>query len=209
MGGCAVGADGTHPAHPALSMSTRPIPPTRLSLFALVLRCAIIAALGCAAAVGVNAVRTEGLPLVAGEMPQGLPLPAAAVPCPGVPVAWWGRMQRVEAAEAHSLWQRQGVLFVDARPHADYIFKHISGALELPYRDFTRALEREGARLTPGTRVVIYDSGKPCGEALRVAKQLPGLNVSLLTVGYSAWEQAGYPTTGGHDRGELGWEGKP
>ena len=189
-------------------MTTQPLPPTGPSLFALLLRCAIIVALGCAVAVGGNALRPEGLPLVAGELPEGLPL-TAAVPCPGVPVAWWERMQRVEGPRGYALWQEPGVLFIDARPHEDYIFNHISGALEIPYNDFTKAREREAARLTPGTRVVIYDSGKPCREALRVAKQLPELNVTLLTGGYDAWEKAGYPITGGHARGSLGWEGQP
>ncbi len=183
-------------------MKNRPRRPTGLSLFALLLRCVIIVALGCLVAVVVNAARPAGLPLVAGA-------PSWEVPCPGVPAAWWERIQQIDAAPAHALWQEPGVLFIDARPHADYIFKHISGALEMPYREFSQALEREGGKLTPGTRVVIYGADQPCGEAVRVAKQLPKLQVSLLTVGYKAWEQAGYPTTGGHARGELGWEAKP
>lgn len=181
-------------------MRTSARPSTGLSLGALLGRGVVMVALGCGVALLVNAVR-----------PTSLPLTLRSVPCPGVPAAWGKKIQWIDTAQAQALWQEPGVLFLDARPHADYNFNHLSGALEMPYQEFTKARERASGKLKPGTRVVVYDSGKPCGEAVRVAKQLPELQVSLLTGGCDAWEKAGYSITGGRSagRGKLGWERTP
>ncbi len=192
-------------------MTTSPTPATGRSLLALVWRCVVVVAVAGLVALGVNAARPSGLPLLAGQLPSFVPL-RSAVPCAGLPRAWWGRMQPVEPAAAYAFGREEAVLFIDARPHADYIFNHISGALEAPYNDFTAALAQEGSALTPGLRAVVYDGGEPCGEAVRVAKYLVkdyGATVYLLQGGYPAWEQAGLPITGGHARGELNGEEAP
>ncbi len=167
---------------------------TRLPIFPLILRCAAIVASGCVVAIFVNLARPDGLPLLLGR-----------VPCPGVPVAWWTRLEHVDPAQAYALWQQRTALFVDARPHEDYIFNHLPGALEMPYRDFSRA-HREFADLLEGASlIIIYDAGeRPCAEAVRVTKRLFGSRIALLRGGYPAWESAGYPVKGGHDRGEVG-----
>lgn len=167
---------------------------TRLPIFPLIVRCALLVAFGCVAAVVVNAARPDGLPLLPGQ-----------VPCPGVPVAWWTRLEHVDAAQAYALWQQRAALFVDARPHEDYIFNHLPGAFEMPYRDFTRAQQQFAELLNSASLIVIYDAGeRPCAEAVRVSKRLSGPRIALLRGGYPAWESAGYPVKGGHDRGEVG-----
>lgn len=181
---------------PAPTRGVQPIVFTmlRFPIFSLILRCALIVACGCLVALVVNAARPDGLPLLPGR-----------VPCPGVPVAWWARLEHVDAAQAHALWQQRAALFVDARSHQDYIFNHLPGALEMPYRDFTRAQREFGDLLKNASLIVIYDAGeRPCAEAVRVSKRLAGPRIALLRGGYPAWESAGYPVKGGHDRGEVG-----
>jgi rhodanese-related sulfurtransferase len=165
----------------------------RRALFALICRCAVLVALACVAALVVNAARYDGLPVLPGR-----------VPCPGIALPWWTRIQHLDAAQAHALWEQRAAVFVDARSHQDYIFNHLPGALEMPYRDFSQALARSGDLLARDGLVVIYDGGKPCGEGVRVSKRLSWARVALLDGGFPAWEQAGYPVQGGHERGEVG-----
>lgn len=165
-------------------------------LLGLAVRCAVIVVVACAVAVVVNASRLGGVPLLPGE-----------VPCPGVPRVWWQRFEKAEPVEARRLWQEASAAFVDARPHEEYIFNHIPGAVSLPYRRFSAAYAENQSLLRPDAPVVIYGDGKPCGEHLRVAKFLLErgfTKIKLLHGGYPAWEASGYPVQGGHARGEVG-----
>ncbi len=165
-------------------------------LGALVARCAVIVVVACAVAVAVNAARPGGLPLLPTE-----------VPCPGVPRTWWERFENVEPGEARRLWREASAAFVDARPHEEYIFNHVPGAVSLPHRQFSSAYAENQALLAPSRLVVIYGDGKPCGDHLRVGKLLwerGFTKIKFLRGGYPAWEASGYPVQGGHARGETG-----
>jgi rhodanese-related sulfurtransferase len=168
----------------------------REGLLGLAARCAVIVAVACVVAVGVNAARLGGLPLLPGE-----------VPCPGVSRVLWGRFENAEPSEARRLWQEASAAFVDARPHEEYIFNHVPGAVNLPYRKFSSSFAENESLLAPTGVVVIYGDGKPCGDHLRVAKLLAArgfTKIKLLHGGYPAWEAGGYPVQGGHTRGQMG-----
>jgi rhodanese-related sulfurtransferase len=164
-------------------------------LFALVWRCAVVVVVAGAVGLGVNAARTDGLPLL-----------LRGVPCAGLPVAWWDKLHgQTLPATPYAFWKQRGV-FLDGRPHSDYIFNHLPGAYTLPSDEFTEAWAAIGGLKKDGI-VVFYGSADPCDTALRVAKRLAfeyGYEVYLLPGGYPAWEKAGYPLQGGHARGEPG-----
>jgi rhodanese-related sulfurtransferase len=170
-------------------------PRLSISLVPLLCRCALLVVLACAVALAVNASRPDGLPLL-----------LRAVPCAGIPVAWWDKLHQSALPETpYAFWKHRG-LFLDGRPHADYIFNHIPGAYSLPDDDFTKAYADLGG-LKKGPPLVIYGSADPCDPALRVAKRLAveyGYAVCLLPGGFPAWQKAGYPLQGGHDRGASG-----
>jgi predicted sulfurtransferase len=131
----------------------------------------------------VNAVRPDGLPLVAAAPYQTL------VPCPepGGPVE--------AIAPDDPLLHSDRTFVVDARPAAEYRTGHLSGAVNLPYdwldpvadqdlRALAEAIARSGA-----TRVAVYgDGGRPdSGEHL--GREISGRgikNVFFITGGAPA-----------------------
>jgi rhodanese-related sulfurtransferase len=182
-------------------MKSHPANRPTLSLFALLWRCVLLAALAGAAGLVANAARPDGLPLV---------LTPAGTPCPGIPRVWWDRIDRQPVGVIHSLWLHQGASFLDGREHEDvqnYPMNHVPGAYEVYYSKFTTTFAAVRPQLPADKPVVVYGTGEPCDHALRVAKYLVaeyGYHVYFLTGGFPAWEKAGYPELGGPDRGAVG-----
>jgi hypothetical protein len=127
-----------------------------------ILEAAIVTVAAAVTALLVNAVRPDGLPLVAAKPYRVL------VPCPepGGPV-------QPLAADDRSLMS-SGTFLVDARPAADFALGHLEGAVNLPYdwldplpegrlEELARAIAASGA-----SRVAVYgDGGRPdSGEHL-------------------------------------------
>ena len=106
--------------------------------------------------------------------------------------------EQIEAAEARARLDK-GALFLDARPVAFYEMSHIPGALPLPEDDFDRAFAKLEPRLRSSFDIVVYCSGFGCEASHLVARKLKGRGIPavVLSEGWPAWTDAGYPTKEG------------
>lgn len=158
----------------------RPLPAT-------LCRSAAIVLISCGLGLAVNAFH-----------PMGLPISLGGVEGPGIPRWVWHRVRAVYPNEAHVLWERRSVIFLDVRDRKDYGDGHIPRAISLPYQEFTTAYPQVRDRLPQGAAILIYCYGSHCGLAMRVAKLLLPLGYADLTVmrgGIAGWEAARYETT--------------
>jgi rhodanese-related sulfurtransferase len=106
--------------------------------------------------------------------------------------------QQVTAAEARERLGK-GTLFLDARPLPFYEMSHIPGALPLPEDDFDRAFAKIEPQLRTTFDIVVYCSGFGCEASHLVARKLKdrGIPAVVLSEGWPAWTEAGYPTKEG------------
>jgi hypothetical protein len=136
----------------------------------------VVSALASALGLAVNAVRPDGLPLVARTPYQIL------VPCPEP----GGPVEAIAADDA--VLDSDRTFLVDARPEPEYRRGHLPGAVNLPYdwldpvpeadlRELAEAIAASGA-----TRVAVYgDGGRPdSGEHL--GREISGRGIK--NVGY-------------------------
>jgi rhodanese-related sulfurtransferase len=106
--------------------------------------------------------------------------------------------EEIAAKEARDRLDK-GALFLDARPVAFYEMSHIPGALPLPEDDFDRACAKIEPRLRSSFDIVVYCSGFGCEASHLVARKLKerGIPAVVLSEGWPAWTEAGYPTKEG------------
>ena len=106
--------------------------------------------------------------------------------------------EEVSAKEARAQLDK-GALFLDARPVAFYEMSHIPGALPLPEDDFDKHFAKLEPRLRTTFDIVVYCSGFGCEASHLVARKLKdrGIPAVVLSEGWPAWTEAGYPTKEG------------
>jgi rhodanese-related sulfurtransferase len=106
--------------------------------------------------------------------------------------------EEIDAAEARERFDR-GVLFLDARPVANYEMSHIPGAVPLPEDDFDRHFAKVEGRLRSSFDAVVYCAGYGCEASHLVADRLKarGIHVAILNEGWPAWTDAGHPVKEG------------
>jgi rhodanese-related sulfurtransferase len=106
--------------------------------------------------------------------------------------------EEIAAKEARDRLDK-GALFLDARPVAFYEMSHIPGALPLPEDDFDRGFAKIEPRLRSSFDIVVYCSGFGCEASHLVARRLKerGIPAVVLSEGWPAWTDAGYPTKEG------------
>ncbi|MDB6066277.1 MAG: Rhodanese domain protein [Pedosphaera sp.] len=100
--------------------------------------------------------------------------------------------------QANELWHGGGTLFLDAREPADYAAGHIANALNLPAQSFEQHFGEIAPMLSPRSPMVLYCDGKECELSHQLQNSLAQLgytNAHLLFNGWTAWRQAGLPTT--------------
>lgn len=94
------------------------------------------------------------------------------------------------AVRAH----RGPLLWIDARPAADFVRDHIPEALPLNADDWDNQIVAVIARWQPGTRVVVYCDDRACGSSRHVAEKLRRDyqfdDVLILHGGWSSWQEA-------------------
>jgi rhodanese-related sulfurtransferase len=105
--------------------------------------------------------------------------------------------------EGKAFWDRGGLLVLDAREADEYGEGHIQGA-ELAPMDLVVGdlewLDRMAAEPRP---IMVYCGGGDCELSLDLAfaiNETGHRRVMVLTDGYPAWEEAGYPVVKGDDR---------
>jgi rhodanese-related sulfurtransferase len=102
--------------------------------------------------------------------------------------------------QAKELWHRSAALFLDAREPADYAAGHIGNALNLPAQSFAQHFGEIAPLLTRESPLVLYCDGPECDLSHRLSESLRQLgytNLHILSNGWTAWRQAGLPTTPG------------
>ncbi len=86
------------------------------------------------------------------------------------------------------------VLWLDARPDAQYETAHIDGALQLNQDRWNELLPQMLSAWAPERKVVVYCSRQTCNASHEVAERLrteAGLtNIYVLQGGWEEWEQA-------------------
>jgi rhodanese-related sulfurtransferase len=106
----------------------------------------------------------------------------------------------VGLAKAKELYDRGGLLVLDAREKAEFEEGHIRGAVSAPYDDVAGDLawlERLGADTRP---ILCYCGGGECELSHDLGSELTRAGhrkVLVLKDGYPAWEEAGYPVEKG------------
>ena len=125
------------------------------------------------------------------------PIPTPAAPEKSNPAALPDTpMTGEEAWAAH----RAGVLFVDARPYADYALGHIPGALHVPLRE--RDYEDRwwdflaDPRIKPDKTIVVYCSGCCSTDSLFLALRLKETGFTRIQIykdGFPGWLRAERP----------------
>ncbi len=103
----------------------------------------------------------------------------------------------IEPSEAKARLDR-GALFLDARPSDFWKMSHVPGALSLPEEGFDKAFAELEPKLRGTFNIVVYCSGYGCEASHIVARKLreKGVHAAILSEGWPAWTDAGYPVTG-------------
>jgi rhodanese-related sulfurtransferase len=143
---------------------------------------ALLVGLACAAALAVNAVRPNGLPLIRLGATDGSA----------------GDPSRLNLARARELYDA-GVLFIDSRTPEEFAEGHIRGAKHIYYDHAEQEWEAVMNGVDWDAPVVVYCSGEGCNSSLILAEFLRDRGygrVYLFDGGWPAWSAAGYPVEG-------------
>jgi cytochrome c oxidase cbb3-type subunit III len=87
------------------------------------------------------------------------------------------------------------LVLLDARPPADYVFEHITGAISVPFYD----VEKQLARLPRDVAIVAYCAcpHAESGSAVDTLTRNGYTRAKVLDEGVSVWKARGYPMTAG------------
>jgi len=131
-----------------------------------------------------NAVRPDGIPLLAKELAVAEEIEYdTAEP----------RLFAITLDQALELYQK-GTVFVDAREPEYYQEGHIKGAWNIPF--FLELVFKVDSLQGKDAPMVIYCSGDECGSSEDLAYELQAEGFSNLLVfkgGWTAWNTSGHP----------------
>ncbi len=149
-----------------------------------------LVALAVLLAVGVNHWRADGIALV-GDWSEDARFADAS-----------GGSMIVSLDRARELFERDAVLFVDARPESQYADGHIQGALNIPWQEVDRYFMEAADRLdgAGADAIVTYCDGESCDLSHELAVFLKDMgfdDVRVLVNGWTVWREAGLPTEEG------------
>jgi rhodanese-related sulfurtransferase len=144
--------------------------------------------LSAVAALAVNAVRTDRLPLV-GDFSVAARMTTAT-----------GERMDISLEEAEKLFFTHAAVFIDARSAEDYAQGHIRDARSLPWQDVDLNFMAVTADLELTTAIVTYCDGETCELSHDLALFLRDAgftNTRVLVNGWTVWQQAGLPVESG------------
>ncbi len=111
-------------------------------------------------------------------------------------------ISRLSVPKAKHAFGRGNAVFVDARSAHAYEAGHIPSALHVPSHTSTDSLRRMLASRPANIQIITYCSGGGCRSSYTLAKRLVKESIRddvyVLTGGWPAWQQAGFP--GRHGR---------
>jgi rhodanese-related sulfurtransferase len=144
--------------------------------------------LSAVAALTVNAVRTDRLPLV-GDFSVAARMTTAT-----------GERMDISLEEARRLFFTHTAVFIDARPVEDYARGHIRDSRSLPWQDVDLNFMAVTADLELTTAIVTYCDGETCELSHDLALFLRDAgftNTRVLVNGWTVWQLAGLPVESG------------
>ncbi|MGV8057751.1 MAG: rhodanese-like domain-containing protein [Smithellaceae bacterium] len=158
-----------------------------VNLFPVIREAIIIFITASLVAVSCNVLRQAGLPLFSFSPAKIINIQQMTIP-------------DIALSEAYDLYQKNKVVFVDARDPFSFEEGHIAGAVNI-YPDET-ALRAANLKkmLSPGSVIITYCDGPQCPLSKETAQglKLQGLPVvKVLVNGWSLWLNAGYPVAKG------------
>jgi len=156
-------------------------------LLGTILRAFVIAAAAAAVGLGLNAVSSKPIPWVY-VPPTLLELPGGV------------KVTLIDEKEARKYFDKDGTIFVDSRHRDDYEKKHVKGALFLAPDDKEEQFVAVQPLMPEESRLILYCYGPQCEMAEEVARflvQLGYKQMMIMTAGFKAWAEAGYPIEGG------------
>ena len=108
-----------------------------------------------------------------------------------------GQPQEIDSvALAKYIFDKDEVLFVDARSQNDYDNGHIPGAVSLPVGRFEERIESFLNRYPPEQPIITYCSGRTCEDSHDLAQSLSDVGFTHVRVfidGFPGWEAEGHP----------------
>jgi rhodanese-related sulfurtransferase len=149
---------------------------------------AALLALSTVAALSVNALRSDRLPLI-GDFSAAARMTTAT-----------GERMDIGMEEAQALFAADAGVFIDARSAEDYARSHIRGARSLPWQDVDLNFMAVTADLELTTAIVTYCDGETCelSHDLAIFLRDAGFaNTRVLVNGWTVWQQAGLPVESG------------
>jgi rhodanese-related sulfurtransferase len=94
-----------------------------------------------------------------------------------------GRLEEIDSvARAKDLFDKEDVLFVDARSQNDYENGHIPGAVSLPVGQFEERIESFLNRYPLAQPIVTYCSGRTCEDSHDLAQFLSDLGFTNVRI---------------------------
>ncbi len=144
--------------------------------------------LSAVAALAVNAVRTDRLPLI-GDFSVAARMTTAT-----------GERMDISLEEAEKLYFTHAAVFIDARSAEEYAQGHIRDARSLPWQDVDLNFMAVTADLELTTPIVTYCDGETCELSHDLALFLRDAGFTdtrVLVNGWTVWQQAGLPVGSG------------
>lgn len=155
------------------------------AVYKTLLQATTIVALAAALALGVNALRPDGLPLVEAR-PSAVQLDQSS--------------GEISVKDAAMLFASGRAVFLDARSQLEFEQGHIQGAISLPPREFASQFQDIKPRLMGKEAVITYCDGERCPLSHALAEHLRGAglkNVRVLKNGWSLWNTEKLPVEPG------------
>lgn len=141
-------------------------------------------------------IRSWQVPVDSDPLPPYEPDLAAALLNPDGANPQWelreGRYVSIHAVQA-SLEAGEALILIDARPTADFLTSHITGAQNLPFYKVSEYIDQ-----LPQSRWIVTYCGCPhavSGQAADALLAAGFTNVAVLDEGFYEWEDAGYAVT--------------
>ena len=148
--------------------------------------------LSAVAAVAVNALRPDRLPIV-GDWSVAARITSST-----------GERMDISLNEAEKLFFTNAAVFIDARSEEDYARGHIRNARSLPWQEVDLRFMVVTEALDLEMPIVTYCDGETCELSHQLALFLRDagfLNTRVLVNGWALWQKAGLPVESGAPQG--------
>jgi thiosulfate sulfurtransferase len=152
----------------------------------------IILTLSVALAIGINALRPDGIAL----LPQAPPEPVVAMGESTMPAG----PPVITTADAAAVLQDGTGVFIDARDRYAFAEAHIQGARHLDLLDMDVWMVEFYNTTQPDAALITYCEAANCSESTALAARLTEMgfeNVFVLEGGWEAWRTQGLPVQEG------------